>query len=83
MIDGSFWIVAADPRQAAYVSNIEANPRVRVMVGRRWRDGVAHLLEEDNARRRMFQINPMNGLFIAIAGRDHLTIRVDLEHAGT
>lgn len=81
MIDGSLWIVAADPRQAAYVSNIEANPRVRVMVGGQWRDGVAHFLEEDNAHRRMFRINPMNGLFIAIAGRDHLTIRVDLEHA--
>lgn len=81
MIDGSFWIVAADPRRAAYVANIEANPRVRVMVGGQWRDGLAHLLAEDDARRRMFHINPMNGLFIGIAGREHLTIHVDLEHA--
>ena len=81
MIAGSFWILAADPHRAAYVRNIEANHRVRVMVGRQWRDGIAHLLTEDNARRRMLQINPMNGLFIAIAGREHLTIRVDLQRA--
>jgi len=81
MIAGSLWIVAADPSRASYVRNIEANPRVRVMVGRQWRDGIAQLLSKDNARRRMFHINPINGLFIGIAGREHLTIRVDLEHA--
>lgn len=43
-LDGdTFWIVAEHDRSAAYVRNIEANPRVRVKVGRRWRTGSAHL----------------------------------------
>lgn len=78
LIDGSVWLVAADPRHAGYVKNIDADPTVRVRVLGRWRNGVAHVLPEDNARRRMFQINPFNGLYIAIAGREHLTIRVDI-----
>jgi hypothetical protein len=34
-----FWIVAEHGRRANYVRNIEANPRVRVRVGRRWHEG--------------------------------------------
>ena len=79
LIGESFWLVAADPQEAAYVKNIEANARVRVQIGRQWRSGVAHLLPEDDARKRMFWLNPANALFIWIAGRDHLTIRVDLD----
>jgi deazaflavin-dependent oxidoreductase (nitroreductase family) len=74
----SFWVVAADPAHAGYVRNIEADPRVRVKFHGRWRDGVAHPLPDDDARRRMFWINPLNGLFIWIAGRDHTTIRIEL-----
>lgn len=77
-----FWLVAVDPRRAGYVRNIEANPRVRVRVRGAWRDGVAYLLPVDDARRRMFRINPVNGLYIAIAGREHLTIRVALDRVG-
>lgn len=33
--DGVFWIVAEHGRRASYVRNIEANPRVRVRLGRR------------------------------------------------
>ena len=83
LIADSVWIVAADPGAAAYVRNIEVNPRVRVMIQGHWRGGIAHLLADDKAHRRMFQINPLNGLFIGIAGRDHLTIRVQLDDAST
>ena len=79
MVDGSVWIVAADPGQAGYVRNLEADPCVRVRIRGRWRTGRAELVPDDDARRRMFRINPLNGLFIAIAGRDHLTIRVRVE----
>ena len=72
----SVWIVAADPAQAGYVRNLQADPRVRVRIRGRWRPGVAEPLPDDDARRRMFRINPLNGVYIAIAGRDHLTIRV-------
>lgn len=37
-LDGDqFWIVAEHGRNAHYVRNLEADPRVRVKVGRRWR----------------------------------------------
>lgn len=77
-IGDSVWFVAVDPRQAAYVKNIEANPNVRVQVGGEWSEGVAYLLPADDTRKRMLTINPVNGLFIWLAGREHLTIRVDL-----
>ncbi|HZU71702.1 MAG TPA: nitroreductase/quinone reductase family protein [Acidimicrobiales bacterium] len=79
IIGEAFWFVAADPDHAGYVKNLEANPHVRVRVGGRWRTGVAVPLPEDNPRRRMFRLNPANGLFIMIAGRRHLTIRVQLD----
>ena len=37
--DGVFWIVAEHGRRASYVRNIEANPHVRLRIGRRWRKG--------------------------------------------
>ena len=33
----TLWIVAEHGRKAAYVRNIEADPHVRVRIGRRWR----------------------------------------------
>ena len=78
IIGDRFWLVSADPSRASYLRNIEANPNVRVKVGGRWRDGVARMLPDDDARRRMFRVNPFNGLYIAIAGREHLTVSVDL-----
>jgi hypothetical protein len=61
---------------------MEANSKVRVRVHGRWRAGNAHLLPADNPRRRLWRLNPMNGLFISVSGRDLLTVRIDLEPAG-
>ena len=44
--DGVFWIVAEHGRRANYVRNIEANPNVRVRIGRRWREGTARLVPD-------------------------------------
>ena len=41
-----FWIVTEHGGHAGYVRNIEANPLVRVRVGRRWRSGTAHFAPE-------------------------------------
>lgn len=79
LIGDAFWLVAVDPLKAGYVKNIEADARVRVHVKGQWRTGVAHVLPDDNPHWRMLQLNPVNGLYIAIAGRDHLTIRVRLD----
>jgi len=74
----TFWFVAADGWRAQYVRNIQADPRVRVKVHGRWREGAAHVLPEDNPRRRLLRLNPLNSLFLWIAGKELLTVRVDL-----
>jgi deazaflavin-dependent oxidoreductase (nitroreductase family) len=74
-----FWAVAGDGRHSAFVLNIEANPLVRVRVHGRWRPGVAHVLTDDNARRRLRRLNPINGAFLMIAAKDPLTIRIDIQ----
>ena len=61
-LDGdTFWLIVGLGRQAQYVRNIEANPRVRVKarparlrdgVRMRWRWGTAHLLPDDDAHER-------------------------------
>jgi deazaflavin-dependent oxidoreductase (nitroreductase family) len=77
----TFWFVAGDARHAGYVRNIEADPRVRVKVHGRWRAGTAQLCPDDNPRMRLLRLNPLNSLFVWIAGTDLLTVRVDLERS--
>jgi deazaflavin-dependent oxidoreductase (nitroreductase family) len=74
-----FWLVAADGRGAQYVKNIETNPRVRVKVRGRWRTGTAQIRDNDKPFRHLVRLNPLNGLFIWIAGPDLLTVRIDLD----
>jgi deazaflavin-dependent oxidoreductase (nitroreductase family) len=78
VIGESFWLVAADPDHAGYVRNIEAHPRVRVKFNEQWCAGEARLRPDISARLRMLRINPLNGLYIALAGREHLAIEVRL-----
>src|ERR687896_1705773 len=42
----TLWIVAEHGRKASYIRNVEAHPRVRVKVGRKWRGGTAHPMPE-------------------------------------
>ena len=78
----TFWIVAEHGRDANYVKNIEADPRVRVKVGRRWRSGTAHLLPEDDVRARMRALRrPVNDRMIRLMASDPLTVRIDLDAA--
>lgn len=75
-----FWIVTEHGRGAGYVRNIEANPRVRVKVGRRWRSGTAQVLPDDDPYERMKMLKrPMNDLTVRLVGTEHLVIRVDLD----
>jgi deazaflavin-dependent oxidoreductase (nitroreductase family) len=80
-LDGdTLWIVAEHGRSASYVRNLEADPRVRVKVGRRWRSGTATVLPDDDPRARLEQIGrPVNGYMVRAVGTDLLTIRVDLD----
>ena len=76
----AFWIVTEHGHSAAYVKNIEANPRVRVKVRRRWRSGTAHILEDDDPRERMRKLGRgLNDGVVRLVGTEHLVIRVDLD----
>ncbi len=83
--DGVFWIVAEHGRRANYARNIEANPRVRVRIGRRWHQGIARPVPDDDPRERLRYIasrHPIARLSTAtvrLMQTDLLTIRVDLD----
>lgn len=78
----TFWIVAEHGRKAGYVRNIEADPHVRVQLGRRWRSGTAEIQDDDEPKSRLKQIGrPVNGMMVRAMGTDLLSIRVDLDPA--
>jgi deazaflavin-dependent oxidoreductase (nitroreductase family) len=75
-----FWIVTEHGHRAAYVRNLKANPRVRVKVGRRWHEGTAHILPDDDPYERMRTLGrPANDTLVRLVGTEHLVIRVDLD----
>jgi deazaflavin-dependent oxidoreductase (nitroreductase family) len=49
----SLWLIAQHGRHAGWVRNFEANPQVRVRLGRRWLTGTAELLPEDDVKARI------------------------------
>jgi len=84
-LDGdTFWIVAEHGHRAAYVRNVEADPRVRVKVGRHWRTGTAVLLPDEDPRARLALMRGrrrarMNTQVVAAMATDLLVLRVDLD----
>ena len=75
-----FWIVAEHGRHANYVRNIEQNPRVRVKVRRRWLEGTAHLLPDDDPRARLRMLRrPWNDIGLRAMASEMLVVRVDLD----
>jgi len=75
----TFWIVAEQGRKAAYVRNIEADARVRVRVGARWRSGVAHVLDGDDTRARQRDMPRIHAATVRAMGTELVTVRIDLE----
>jgi deazaflavin-dependent oxidoreductase (nitroreductase family) len=74
-----FWIVTEHGWSSAYVKNIQADPRVRVKVGRRWLGGTAHILPDDDPYERMRILGRgVNDATVRLVGTEHLVIRVDL-----
>ena len=76
--DDTLWLVAEHGPSTSWVRNLEAEPRVRVRVGRRWRWGVATVLPDDDAIARAMWVNPVNGIALRLAGTGPVTVRVDL-----
>jgi deazaflavin-dependent oxidoreductase (nitroreductase family) len=85
LIGDEFWIVTEHGSDAGYVRNIEANPRVRVKVGRRWRAGTAHFADRiapEAALERIVEQNPAtrrNADVIRRVETNMRVIRVDLD----
>ena len=79
-----FWIVAEHGRRASYVRNIEANPRVRIRIGRRWHTGTARLVPDDDPRERLRfigskrPITRLSAATVRVLQTDLMTIRIDL-----
>lgn len=79
LVDNQFWVVSEHGEHSQYVRNIKANPRVRVRVGGRWRNGTAHLLPDDDPIQRLRSLPRLNSAAVRAMGTDLLTIRVDLD----
>ncbi len=75
----TFWIVAEFGHKAAYVRNLQANPRVRVRVGRQWYSGTATTLPDDDPRERQKSMRKVNAAVVRAVGTDLLTIRIDID----
>lgn len=75
----TFWLVAEFGRRSGYVRNIEADPHVRVRVGRHWRAGVATILPDDDPRARQRGMRRMNAAVVRAVGTELLTVRIDLD----
>ncbi|MEJ3653517.1 nitroreductase/quinone reductase family protein [Actinomycetes bacterium KLBMP 9759] len=78
LVDGSFWLVSDHGFASAYVRNVAADPRVRLRVAGRWRDGVALPMPDDDPRARLRHLPTLNGLLVRALGTDLLTVRIDL-----
>jgi deazaflavin-dependent oxidoreductase (nitroreductase family) len=74
-----FWIITEHGWSSAYVKNIQADPRVRVKVGRRWMSGTAVILPDDDPYERMRRLKRANDAAVRLIGTQHLVIRVDLD----
>jgi deazaflavin-dependent oxidoreductase (nitroreductase family) len=88
VVGDELWIVAEHGHRAAYVRNLLANPPVRVKSGRRWREGRADVLDEDDPLARTGWIAEQLGrskkmelLTTRLLCVDPVTVRIDLSDA--
>lgn len=83
LVEDTFWLVAAHGTQADFVRNIAREPRVRVLVDRCWRTGIASLMPDDDAdqRSRTLPYRWDAALGRAIATTP-LTVRIELQPDG-
>lgn len=85
----TFWLLAQRGREASWVRDIEAHPRVRIQLRsrrpRQWRSGTASIDDDDDTRSRQHIIGrdrPWRRLCLrasAALATDPLTVRIDLD----
>jgi deazaflavin-dependent oxidoreductase (nitroreductase family) len=79
LVGNQFWLVSEFGDQSDYVRNIQANPRVRLRLGGRWRSGTANLMPDDDADARLRELPKMNSFGVRSFGTNLLTVRFDLD----
>jgi deazaflavin-dependent oxidoreductase (nitroreductase family) len=72
------WIVAEHGRQASYVRNLDADPNVRIRVGRRWQRGWATVVADDDVDARLRLFTPQHVKAIRHFGTELASVRIDL-----
>ena len=77
-VGNQFWLVSEFGEKSQYVQNIKADRNVRVRLGGRWHNGTAHLVPDDEPRRRLRPLPQFNSRLVRAMGTNPLTIRVDL-----
>lgn len=77
--DGAGWIVAEHGRAAGYVSNLRSDPRVRIRLRGRWRDGRAAVVPDDDPLARLESFGRRrHAAAVRRFGTDLTTVRVEL-----
>src|SRR5271154_3685929 len=83
----TLWLIAQHGRHAGWVRNFEANPRVRVRLGRNSRTGTAELPPEDDVKARIATFSSravgrvMTGTMFRALESQPVTVRIQLEAA--
>jgi deazaflavin-dependent oxidoreductase (nitroreductase family) len=81
----TLWLIAQHGRHAGWVRNFEANPQVRVRLGRGWRTGTAELLEQDDVKARIATFSStrvgraITGATFRALESQPVTVRIQLE----
>lgn len=79
LVDNQFWMVSEHGEHSDYVRNIKNDPAVRLRIGGTWRNGIAYLLPDDDAKLRLRSLPRLNSAVVRAVGSELLTIRVDLD----
>ena len=84
-VDGDTgWTVAEQGRHAGYVRNLEADPNVRVRIGRSWRPARAYVVDDDDAQARLESFGMQShAAAVRRFGTDLTTIRFDFTSSST
>src|SRR5262249_60826546 len=70
----TFWVIAEHGRHSDWVRNILANPRVRVKVNGRWRNGTGHLMPDDDPLVRQRSLEPFTPRIVPFMRPELLTL---------
>jgi len=73
------WVVAEQGRYAGYVRNLEADPTVRVRIGRRWREARAQVVADDDPQARLEGFSRSHAASVRRFGTALLTVRFDFD----